>query len=95
MVLPIKRFRPITSSGQPGKKLYDGVILDWEPYNIHTCLQKSFLIDKKNYFISTRYEYESSDDGKMSKTTVIHHTIMFRHRKDARRFANVAESGKI
>ena len=95
MVLPIKRFRPYASTGKPGKKLYDGVILDWEPYNLHRCLQKSFLISKKDYFITTRYEYESDNDGEMSKSIAVYHTVMFRYRKDAKRFANVAAPGKI
>lgn len=90
MVLPIKRFRTYTSSGKPGKKLYDGVILDWEPINLYRFLENTIQIPKKDFFINTRYEYEPSDDGKMSKAISVYYTVFFRKRKDAKRFAYVA-----
>ena len=93
MVLPIKRIRPYSSKKS---KQRDSVILDWEPINLHRMLQATMEINQKDYWVCTRYEYEPNENGEnKSKVSKVFHTVMFRYRKDAKRFSLIADPVRL
>ncbi len=93
MALPIKRIRPHAAKKQ---KQYDSVILDWEPIDLHLMLQETMMIDQKDYWVCTRYEYEPNETSESkSKISKVFHTVMFRYRKDAKRFSLIADPVRL
>ena len=86
--MPIKRVRPYTSNPKKSKQ-YDSVVLDWEPINIHGFLQKTMNIKRDDYWISTVRIFNEGE------ATGVKHTVMFKYRKDAKRFSYVADPSRM
>ncbi len=93
MVLPIKRITPYIPSRK--KKQHDCVILDWQPINLHRFLQNTMDIDLENYWVNHFPVYgDRLPNGKVELVSE-RIAVMFRKRKDAKRFSYVADPGRI